>query len=199
MNTNYIVPFILASVAIICPPGPSVTFLISTSMVKGKKVAYQVIPGIFFGDLLAMFLSFLGIGVLIRGIPLMEGGLKVVGGAYLIYLGVKTFISRKTQVHKEDKINSIGFKDGFLLELTNPKTLLFFVTFFPQFIDQSHSYWGQLILLGIIFLSIGLINDFTYSTFANLIGKYLSDKLLEVVPKIGGAIMIVSAIFMFIK
>ena len=194
---EHVIPFILASLAIICSPGPSVTFLVTTSMIRGRKVAYQIIPGIFFGDLVAMILSFVGVGILIHAYPPLQLVLRIVGSLYLIYLGVRTFLSKKKRDNAQEE-NGIGFRNGFLIELANPKTILFFATFFPQFVSKTGNYWLQIGLLGVIFLVIGLVNDLTYSTFAAFISKFLNDKVLTIVPKVGGLIMILSALMMIL-
>lgn len=178
--------FIIASFAIIASPGPSVIYLMTTSLTSGRKAGFRIIPGIFLGDLTAMTISFLGIGILLSHFPMLSNLIKIIGSLYLIWLGIQAFlIKEKTENAREN-----GFLQGILIEITNPKTLIFFATFFPQFIGKAGNIW----ILGTIFLLIGLLSDTIYVTFSGFIGKFLSEKTAANFSKIGGIIMILTAI-----
>ncbi|MFC4652774.1 LysE family translocator [Lactococcus nasutitermitis] len=105
--TQTLFTYIIACIFIICVPGPSVTFLITTSIEQGKSAAYRIIPGTFLGDLSAMTLSFVGLTALIHVFPNFNLVLKYLGGIILIYLGFLKFtkienlkqLSHKIQVH----------------------------------------------------------------------------------------------------
>lgn len=199
MNLQILSTYIIACIFIICTPGPSVTYLITTSISKGKISAYRTIPGIFLGDLSAMILSFAGVGLLIINFPVFYNLFKLFGIAYLIYLGLKSIFRKIENSNNQEKSAQKNWKTGFLLTFSNPKTILFFSSFIPQFISPHSDYLFQVALLGGIYLVIGLVNDFTYSTFAFYVGKLLGENASYVAAKIGGLAMIISAILVLFE
>ncbi len=195
MNSTTLLTYLIACVFIICAPGPSVTFLITTSVEQGKNSAYRIIPGTFLGDLSAMILSFIGVGALIHSVPSFEIVLKYVGGALLIYLGALKIYQR----NKENKENNKLFLSGFLLTFFNPKTIIFFASFIPQFVNKNENIALQFFILGTLYLVVGLINDFTYATFAHYLGKLLGQKISRMAIIFGGGFLILSGILIVLK
>lgn len=163
--------FVITSLLIIASPGPSVTYLVTTSVSMGKRAAYSIIPGIFIGDLTAMIFSLSGMGVLLNTFPTIYAGIKIVGACYLIFLGFRA-LSRVN--HSQGPTNKVqGWRQGFLLTFLNPKSIIFFASFMPQFIVNDDFYVLQMIVLGTTYLTVGRISDFTYSFCADKISALL--------------------------
>ncbi|MCR2019362.1 LysE family translocator [Blautia pseudococcoides] len=198
MSFNIWFSFVIASILIISAPGPSVTYLVTTSAAIGKRAAYSTIPGIFIGDLAAMIISLSGMGALLNAVPVAYEIIKFVGVLYLIFLGCKTFkgIERDEDTVSDQKKN---WKQGFLLTFLNPKSIIFFASFMPQFIVKENSYILQIIILGITYLMIGLINDFTYSFCADKIAGFLGKHSKRWIGRIGGVAMICTALTILVK
>lgn len=180
------------------PPGPTVTYLITTSMTHGKKTAYEIVWGSFWGGLVCLILSFIGIGTILKTSETLYAILRLLGIAYLIYLGIKSFLDANKVKDKAEKMvppeKGEAFKNGFLLIFLNPKNIIFFASFLPQFINHNSPFLLQTIILSLTYLIVGLINDYLYSFFASNIGNVLGKHSEKWIAYIGGIAMILSAI-----
>ena len=197
MSVHIWISFAIASILIISAPGPSVTYLVTTSATFGKKAAYSAIPGIFTGDLTAMIISLSGMGALLNMFPIAYETIKYIGIVYLIYLGCKTFKTAERKITEIEQKNN--WRQGFLLTFLNPKSIIFFASFMPQFVVSDNSYMVQIFILGTTYLVIGLINDFTYSFCADKIAGFLGRHCREWIGRIGGITMICTAFMMVLK
>ncbi|MGP7819394.1 LysE family translocator [Niallia sp. 01092] len=199
------VSFIIASILIISAPGPAVTFLITTSINDGKRNALSIIPGVFLGDLVAMILSFAGVGAIIVSSPTAFLTLKIIGALYLIYLGVKIWIESKGKSKRLDHNNNTheqkkSFIKGFWISVLNPKSIIFFAAFIPQFISNEYSYIHQITILGATYLFIGVLNDVAYTVLAHKISKFLKERIVMWVIRIGALNLIITGfILTFLK
>lgn len=116
--------YVIACIAIIVSPGPSVTYLVTTSMTYGRKAAFRIIPGIFAGDLSAMVLSSVGMAAIFQASEYAYNLIRLFGIAYLVYLGIRTWMS---SINKNEHISSGTWISGFLMTFLNPKTIIFFL------------------------------------------------------------------------
>lgn len=179
MSYQHWLIFVFSSIFIISTPGPVVTLLINTSINKGIRAALLLIPGIFIGDVFALLIA----DSLLHSLFSVSGKvffyMQILGSIYLIYLGVEIFqeIFFKKDLNKTTKKFSISYLKGFFSTLVNPKTFMFYVSFFPRFINENGSMTFQLLILSMTFLLIGLINDVIYSIVSNKMSKYLNDKV----------------------
>lgn len=180
------------------PPGPTVTYLVTTSMTHGKKTAYEIVWGSFWGGLVCLILSFIGIGAILKTSGTLYAILRLLGIAYLIYLGIKSFLDANKVKDKTEKMvppeKGEAFKNGFLLIFLNPKNIIFFASFLPQFINHNSPFLLQTTILSLTYLIVGLINDYLYSFFASNIGNVLGKHSEKWIAYIGGVAMILSAI-----
>lgn len=195
--------YVIACILLITPPGPTVTYLITTSMSHGKKTAYGIVWGSFWGGLLCLLLSFIGIGAILSTSPLLYASLRILGIIYLMYLGIKSLIKANQLQNKTDSLTPVtrkeAFKNGFLLIFLNPKNIIFFASFIPQFIKKNASFPLQMGILSVTYLIIGLINDYLYSFFASQIGDLLGHQSEKRINQIGGIAMILSAIIVLFQ
>lgn len=195
--------YIIACILLISPPGPTVTYLITTSMSHGKKVAYGIVWGSFWGGLLCLLLSFIGVGAILSTSSFLYASLRILGIIYLIYLGIKSLIEANQSQDRTDSLTPVtrkeAFKNGFLLIFLNPKNIIFFASFIPQFIKQEASFLLQMGILSMTYLTVGLINDYLYSFFASQIGDLLGRQSEKRINQIGGIAMILSAIIVLFQ
>ena len=173
--------FIFVSVGIIIIPGPNVLVIISTCITHGKVRGLQTVAGTSTAMLIQLLIAALGttyfVSILTKGFI----WLKWAGVVYLIYLGI-THIVIALQSHKPPSpITAIGsFQRGFWVSLTNPKTILFFGAFQPQFTVQGAPYLPQVAILSAIFLLLAVILDSAYALLSSrLILLFQSKNLLK--------------------
>ena len=161
--------FVLASVAIILVPGPSVMFVIARAVAWGRITALLTALGNALGMLLLSVFIAVGLGPLLQRYDLLLIVVQVLGGMYLIHLGIDAW--RHRQEHADDmvKIEEVKpsnyqiLRQGFTVGALNPKALVFFSAVFPQFVDPDvGSITIQLLIFGAIFTALALILDGTW-------------------------------------
>ena len=160
---------IVASVAIILIPGPSVMFVVARAVAWGRITAVLTALGNSLGMLLLSVFIALGLGPLLQRSELLLVVVQVLGGIYLIHLGVDAY--RHRQEHADDmiKIEEIKpsnfqiLRQGFTVGALNPKALVFFSAVFPQFVDSgAGSITFQLLIFGFIFAALSFLLDGTW-------------------------------------
>ncbi|MCC9713462.1 LysE family translocator, partial [Streptococcus agalactiae] len=104
MSLSTWISYTIACILLISPPGPTVTYLITTSMTHGKKTAYEIVWGSFWGGLVCLILSFIGIGTILKTSETLYAILRLLGIAYLIYLGIKSFLDANKVKDKAEKM-----------------------------------------------------------------------------------------------
>ena len=159
--------FLLVSFGLIAIPGPNVLVIVSTSISHGRKRGLQT----FAGTSLAMSVQLLAAGFgttwLISLIEEGLGLLKWLGVAYLVYLGL---IHLKEAIYQEETpqttTGTTTFARGFAISLTNPKTLLFFSAFLPQFVSSPEKFTLEMSILSVTFLAMAILIDSCYAIFS---------------------------------
>lgn len=166
ISGRHLVEFVIACVAIILIPGPSVMFTIARAVAWGRMTAVLTALGNAFGMLLLSVFIALGLGPLLQRSELLLQVVQIAGGLYLIYLGTDAY--RHRQAHADDmvKIEEIKpsnfqiMREGFTVGALNPKALVFFSAVFPQFVDASlGSITIQLLAFGVIFAILSFVLD----------------------------------------
>ena len=146
----------LAAVALlIVTPGPTMLMCMTNAVNHGQRPALASTAGALVASVFIMLLSALGLGALLAASETAFTALKFVGAAYLVWLGIKTFRSGAplAPVESAPRADRSFFLQGFLVGASNPKALLFFAAFFPQFIDPAHPVALQFALLALTFLA----------------------------------------------
>ena len=195
MDSGVWLAFVSASIVVLIIPGPTIFFIISLALKNGKKNALSASLGVALGDLVAISLALVGVGVLMSMSLLFFTLLKIVGSFYLIYLGY-TVIKNKAKnkydyIHSDDSENLRSFFKVMLITLLNPKSILFFIAFIPLFINEDRSYISQVSIIIPTFVALGFINALVYFfTVSFLKDNFLSDKLLGGIEKIAGGLLI---------
>ncbi|WP_313462273.1 leucine efflux protein LeuE [Pseudomonas nitroreducens] len=152
--------YVLGTLFIVLLPGPNSLFVLATAAQRGVASGYRAASAVFLGDAILMFLSALGIASVLKAEPMLFLGLKYVGAAYLFYLGLGMLrggwqklrqpLDAAATPAKEVDVNQ-PFRKALLLSLSNPKAILFFISFFIQFVDPGYAYPGlSFLVLGTI-------------------------------------------------
>jgi threonine/homoserine/homoserine lactone efflux protein len=168
--------FITAALILVFIPGPNTLYIITRSVQNGRKAGIVSTLGIQVGTLFHIAAAAFGVSALLLSSALAFNIVKYIGAAYLIYLGIKTWLTREVAVEKEMEGKSLSrtFYQGILVHVFNPKSALFFFAFLPQFIDVKRgSTVGQILFLGAILMVLGTLSDSTYALLAGSIGNLL--------------------------
>ena len=180
--------YIIGSIIIILLPGPNSLYCLSVSAAHGVRKGYRTVAGIFLGDSILMLITVLGVGSLLKLYPILFNAIKLLGGLYLLYLGVKllmgayqTFLHRAQIADAKPKLITAPVSQNFfyralLLSLTNPKAILFFLSFFVQFVEPTYPHpFLSFLILAIILQLI----SFSYLSVMVFSGKNLAHKFSQ--------------------
>ena len=176
-NLSQLPIFILAALILLLIPGPAVLYIVARSLDKGRVAGLVSVLSIEVGNSVHVLAATFGLSAILVSSALAFSIVKYLGAAYLIYLGVRRFITREA-IHQPltGKPQSLGqiFRQGVLVAILNPKTALFFFAFLPQFIDSSKgSIMLQLMTLGCLFVMMAIITDGLYALLASTAGRWL--------------------------
>ncbi|MEE9322045.1 MAG: LysE family translocator [Granulosicoccus sp.] len=177
-------PYLIACILIVMVPGPTVTVIIANSVRHGSRAGLANIAGTQAGIGLALVVLITGLASMMTFISQWFDVLRLIGAVYLIWLGIKLWRSDGLLVKDEAKpVRGGFFLQGFLVAVTNPKILLFFGAFIPQFIDPAVSTVNQLALLGLTFMAVAAFVDSCYALVAGSTGKKLSQQRVRLVER----------------
>lgn len=162
--------FVIAAMIVLVIPGPTIILVISQAIAHGRRSVIPLVLGVTLGDLTAMALSLLGMGAILATSAALFSALKWFGTIYLVYLGIKLWranpdISASRSTRHQASYRAL-FKSTFVVTTLNPKSIMFFVAFLPQFVDPQSQAIPQFALLGATFLTLGTINAALYGLFA---------------------------------
>jgi threonine/homoserine/homoserine lactone efflux protein len=189
--------FVAASAVLLAIPGPTILLVISYALGHGRKVASATVAGVALGDFSAMTASMLGLGALLATSAALFTVLKWVGAAYLIYLGIKLWrapIAEKVDlddaaVAKEKPVRI--FLHTYVVTALNPKSIVFFVAFLPQFLDLSQPLFLQMMVFETTFLILATLNAALYGLLASMARDTIrKPKVQRIVNRTGGSLMI---------
>jgi homoserine/homoserine lactone efflux protein len=192
MSLEVYVAFTLACIVIILVPGPTVTLVIATSMRHGTRAGLLNVAGTQAG--IAVMIAIVGVGLnsMIEAMGHWFEWVRLLGAAYLIYIGWQMFRSSGKLSEGEAPAAPRGgfFLQGFLVAVSNPKTLIFFGAFIPQFIDHGFPYTPQIVIMGVTALVFAAFSDSAYAIVAGRAGKALSARRVRLLSRISGGFLI---------
>jgi threonine/homoserine/homoserine lactone efflux protein len=198
--TRHLPEFLLTVYILILIPGPSVLFVVSRGVALGRRAALATVAGNATGFALQLALVSIGIGSIVARSDAVFTTLKLLGAAYLVYLGVRNIRERKALaelfapvVAAEAKPIRRIIREGFFVGATNPKGVIIFTAVLPQFIDRSQGHVTlQLALLGTICIGIALLSDGAWAIASGTARQWLgrSARRLEGLTGAGGLMLI---------
>ncbi len=178
MTAEMWLAFSTASMIMLIIPGPTILTVISYSVAHGKSAKLPLIAAVALGDSTALLLSLLGLGALLSASAAWFTAIKVIGGLYLIYLGVTLFRagiqSQDVPIPTAPESRWKLFFNTWLVTALNPKGIIFFVAFLPQFIDADAPVAPQLWILSITFVTLATLNSAGYALFAGSARRLLT-------------------------
>lgn len=196
-STQAILTFALAGVVLVAVPGPSVLFIVGRALAHGRRAALASVAGNTVGASVVVVAVALGLGVVAQRSAVLFTALKLLGAAYLVYLGVQAWRTRG------DLVAALGapgpaadrrvFLQGVVVGVTNPKVLVFFAAVLPQFTDPAAGDPAvQMLVLGLLFALIAALLDSTWGLAAGAARDWFatSPARLRRVGGVGGLTMI---------
>lgn len=175
-STTTLGTFALAATALILLPGPAMLFLVSRGIGQGRRLAIASTLGIEAATATMVLLTALGLTAIISSSVLAFSVVKYAGAAYLVYLAIREFRSRGHFSLDSAVVPHArrAFLDAYLVGISNPKVAVFFLAFFPQFLHPGAGpVWRQVLVLGAIFVAIGMALDSVYALSAGSVGNWL--------------------------
>lgn len=200
MDSSLYISFLLASVVLILIPGPNVLVIISTSAAHGSQRGLQTVLGTSSAMVIQLFIAAIGTAWFVE--TLSEGlqWLKYLGITYLLYLGGTHFYKMLRPDATPNSISASGsFSRGFLVSLTNPKTIFFFGAFLPQFVSTGHDYEMQIVMLSITFLILACLLDSLYALLAGKLQPLMHNQnLTRIQNGLSGTLFISAGVWLAI-
>ena len=201
---DHLAAFAVTAFALIVVPGPSVLFVIGRALVLGRRGAFATVAGNAVGEYVQVMAVAFGVGAIVERSIVVYTVIKLGGAGYLIFLGVQAIRHRSTLAEAvrpapnpaaTDRPATLRrpLREGFVVGLGNPKSVVFFAAMLPQFVDASSGHVPvQMLALGAVFLLIALVSDSTWAVVASGARAWFarSPRRLSRVGAAGGLVMI---------
>lgn len=195
--SSALLAFLAASIVIVAIPGPSVLFTIGRALSGGRRAALLTVLGNALGVLAQVIALAVGLGPLIAASATAYTVVKVVGAGYLIWLGISAIRHRGDLAASFKAGTPVvtptlhALRQGFLVGVTNPKTIVFFSALLPQFIDRREPVWSQFVILGLVFFAVAIVSDSLVALAAGAVRNQVASRPERVgwLGGVGGALM----------
>ena len=198
LDSHALASFTVATFVLIVVPGPSVLFVVSRGVALGRRAAVVTAMGNAVGIYMQVVAVALGVGAVIERSVVVLSAIRLLGAAYLVYLGVQAVRHRRALA----SILDVGARaperrnlalEGFMVGVSNPKWIVFFTAILPQFIDRTGApVPAQMLALGAIAVAIAVVSDSAWGMVAGTARSWLarSPRRLEALGGVGGLTMI---------
>src|SRR5271167_5011736 len=196
MALDHWLAFVAASAVLLAIPGPTVLLVISYALGHGRRSATSTVAGVALGDFTAMTASMLGLGALLAASAGLFTALKWVGAAYLVFLGVKLWRAPVGVAESAEAIVKVArpsciFLHAYAVTALNPKSIVFFIAFLPQFLDGARAVLPQLVIFEASFLALATANALAYALLASAARRTIRrPRVQRAVNRTGGTLLI---------
>jgi threonine/homoserine/homoserine lactone efflux protein len=196
-----LLPYILACILFAVIPGPSVSVVIANSLAGGTRAGLFTILGTEISMLSMVFVVAIGLEAVMTFISGAFEIIKLAGAAYLIWIGWKMLRSTGELTFSAGDRLPIGryMWQGMLVSWSNPKTLLFLSAFLPQFVDLSRPAFGQIMILGLITMTVATLSDSIYAIAAGQMRHLLTAARVRMVNRVSGVILMCGGIWLALQ
>jgi threonine/homoserine/homoserine lactone efflux protein len=191
--------FVGAAMVMLIIPGPTVVLVVGYALGQGRRAAWAVVAGVALGDFTAMTLSLLGLGAVLAASATLFTAVKLAGAAYLVYLGIRLWRARPSVeadgVPAAEKSQRAMLGHAFAVTALNPKGIIFYVAFLPQFVDPAGAIIPQLIVLEATLVTLATLNAAAYAVLAGRArGAIRRPDVLRTVNRIGGGLLMTAGL-----
>jgi threonine/homoserine/homoserine lactone efflux protein len=198
MTIDIYLTYVIACVLLAILLGPIVTMVIANGLRYGTRAALLNVAGAQLGSALVLVIIGVGLTSLMATMGYWFEWVRFLGAAYLVWLGFKLIRSPGVMLSSDAPSPPRGgfFLQGFLMLLSNPKVLVFFGAFIPQFVDMKRDHLPQVAVLGLTFMVIAVLTDGAYALLAGRAGKMLSAYRARLISRVSGGLMIGGGIWL---
>lgn len=187
--------FAAASTALLAVPGPTVMVVVSYALGQGRATGWVTVPGVTLGDFTAMTVSLLGAGAVLAASATLFTALKLAGAAYLVWLGIRLWRADPAPEilagRARAKSGGAMFWNAYVVTALNPKSIVFFIAFLPQFVTAGEPLLPQFAILEATFLALAALNVALWAVLAgSLRARFRRPATLRLVNRIGGGVLI---------
>jgi threonine/homoserine/homoserine lactone efflux protein len=191
--------FLLASFVLAVTPGPGVLYIVTRSLVQGRRFGLVSVAGVALGNLGNALAASAGLAALFAVSSLAFSVVKYAGALYLVYLGVQILrsspVENSAAVPADTPLQRV-LRDGFVVALLNPKTTVFFAAFLPQFLNPNAPPMSQSMVLGSLFVAIAAMTDSAYALAAGAVAPALQGNAVRRIGRrLGGGVFIGLGVF----
>jgi threonine/homoserine/homoserine lactone efflux protein len=191
--------FAAASALVVVVPGPTVTVIVANALRSGARAGLLNVAGTQAGLALMILVLAAGLEAVVAGAGVVFDVLRLVGAAYLVWLGIRMWRSdgRLAPAGPAPRRSDLAlFWQGLLVIWSNPKALIFFGAFIPQFVDPLGNAAAQVVLLGATFMVVATLLDGAYAVAAGRAGGLLSRARLRLVERVSGTLLICGGLWL---
>lgn len=199
IDAAVLLPYVAACFLFSIIPGPSVTVVVANSLARGTKAGVVTLIGTEIAMLSMVVIIALGMQAVMTVVSEGFTIIKLVGAAYLVWVGWKMFTSSGNVEVGEagESLPLVRYLwQGALINWSNPKTLLFLGAFLPQFVDMSRPAFGQILVLGLIVMVVATLTDTFYAVIAGQARHLLNAARVRLMNRISGAILMVGGVWL---
>ncbi len=193
--------FCVAAMALAFVPGPTVTVIIANSLRYGSRAGLLNVVGTQVGFVIWLGIAALGLGAAIKLMGTWFDVLRWAGAIYLVWLGIKMFLSKGDLAVAVDRARPRGsfFLQGFVVIMSNPKMLVLFGAMIPPFLSKDGNLMQQTLLLGFTFMAIAAVGDTLYALMAGKAGKWLSRSRIRAIEIVSGICLTAGGVWMALR
>ncbi|WP_369920407.1 LysE family translocator [Marinomonas polaris] len=200
MSIEVWLAFVVASITMLIIPGPTILAVIANSVAHGRRANIPLVAGVALGDSTALFASLVGLGALFSVSAFWFTVVKSIGGLYLLYLGIKLLRSGTSAMKIPSSEILVSkwrlFLNTYIVTALNPKGIIFFVAFLPQFVSHQVDTTEQLCILAVTFVMLATLSASMYAFFALRARTLLSsEKAMRGFNLAGGSLMSIAGIW----
>jgi threonine/homoserine/homoserine lactone efflux protein len=202
IDTAILVPYILACLLFSLTPGPAVTLLIANSLARGTQAGLLTALGVQVAMLPMVLIVALGLDIVMSVVAEAFTVIKLVGAAYLIWIGFRMFTSsgKLDMSRPGERLPYARYIwQGFATNAANPKTLLFLGAFLPQFVDMSRPAFDQILVLGLIVMAIAASTDSIYAVLAGGARHLLTQARVRLMNRVSGIVLMIGGVWLALQ
>ena len=177
LTNGELILFVIASLVLLVAPGPAIFYIVARSVQQGSKAGVVSAAGVVTGGFIHVVAGTIGLSALLLSSAIAFSVVKYLGALYLVLLGLRTLFGKESrdapEMYFESRMLWRIYRDGIIVNLLNPKVILFFVAFLPQFVEPSRGNPSlQFLFLGVILVTMGFVTDSVYALTADIVSRW---------------------------
>jgi threonine/homoserine/homoserine lactone efflux protein len=170
--------FVVAALVVLVVPGPAVIYVATRAVEQGRRAGLASVLGVATGGLLHVVAAAVGLSAILAASAVAFNATKVAGAACLVALGIRRILTAGQEQERPGRSTSFRriYVQGVVVQALNPKAALFFLAFLPQFVDSAGGVALQVVVLGTLFVALGVCSDGAWALLASTAGAWLRER-----------------------